>query len=85
MTDYEIKFSKKAKKDISQLTEKQRQKLKKILDTILKVNPFSGKPLKGQLKGLYSYRLSYQDRILYEIYEKERVILIIRAKTHYGE
>ncbi|MGL5805612.1 MAG: type II toxin-antitoxin system RelE family toxin [Xenococcaceae cyanobacterium] len=85
MTDYQIQFSKKAQKDISQLTDKQREKFKKILDTILKVNPFAGKPLKGKLKGLYSYRLSYQDRILYEIYEADLVILIIRAKSHYGE
>jgi addiction module RelE/StbE family toxin len=85
MTDYQIQFSKKAQKDISQLTDKQREKLKKILDTVLKVNPFVGKPLKGKLKGLYSYRLSYRDRILYEIYEADLVILIIRAKSHYGE
>ena len=31
-----------------------------------------------------TYRLNRKNRILYEIYETDK-ILIIRAKTHYGE
>ncbi|MGK7878796.1 MAG: type II toxin-antitoxin system mRNA interferase toxin, RelE/StbE family [Crocosphaera sp.] len=85
MSNYQIVFSKKASKDIKQLTDKQRQKLKQIFETILTINPYLGKPLKGELRGLYSYRLNLKDRILYEILEENKTILIIRAKTHYGE
>lgn len=82
---YQVRFSKKAQKDIAELTEKQKTKLKQILEQVIAVNPYFGKALKGKLKGLNSYRLNRQDRVLYEIYEKDKTVLIIRARTHYGE
>jgi toxin YoeB len=82
---YQVRFSKKAQKDIAELTEKQKVKLKQILEQVIAVNPYRGKALKGKLKGLNSYRLNRQDRILYEIYEKDKTVLIIRARTHYGK
>ncbi len=85
MSNYQVVFSKKASKDIKQLTDKQRQKLKQIFGTILTINPYLGKPLKGELRGLYSYRLNLKDRILYEILGEDKTIFIIRTKTHYGE
>jgi Txe/YoeB family toxin of toxin-antitoxin system len=82
---YRVRFSKKAQQDVTKLTERQKWKLKQILQTILSGNPYQGKALKGKLKGLYSYRLNRKDRIVYEIYEQEREILIIRARSHYDE
>lgn len=82
---YKIQFSRKAQKDIRELTEQQKRKLKQILEEVVSLNPYSGKALKGKLKGLYSLRLNRKDRILYEIYEKDKAVLIIRARTHYGE
>jgi toxin YoeB len=85
MKSYRIVFSKQAKKDIDELTSKQKAKLQDILQNVILPNPYIGKPLKGDPKGLYFYRLSLKDRIVYEIYNEDLVILIIRAKTHYGE
>jgi toxin YoeB len=82
---YQVRFTKKAQKDIAELTNQQKIKLKQILEQVIAVNPHSGKALKGKLKGLNSYRLNRKDRILYEIYEQDKTVLIIRAKTHYGE
>lgn len=82
---YKILFSKKAQRDITNLTEQQKGKLKQILEQIIAVNPYVGKDLKGKLKGLNSYRLNRKDRILYQIYEIDKTVLIIRARTHYGE
>lgn len=82
---YQIRFSQKASKDIGKLSSKQKEKLKIILQEILSINPYVGKPLKGNLKGLYSYRLNIKDRILYEIIPDDKTILIIRAKSHYGD
>ncbi|MDJ0691202.1 MAG: type II toxin-antitoxin system mRNA interferase toxin, RelE/StbE family [Xenococcaceae cyanobacterium MO_188.B32] len=82
---YQIRFAKKAQKDIVELTNQQKHKLKQILEQVIAVTPHQGKPLKGKLKGLYSYRLNRKDRILYEIYETDKTVLIIRARTHYGE
>ncbi len=77
---YQIRFSQKANKDIAQLTLQQKEKLKIILQEILSINPYLGKPLKGYLKGLYSYHLNLKDRIVYEIISSDQTILIIRAR-----
>lgn len=55
------------------------------LEQVIAVNPHSGKALKGKLKSLNSYRLNRQDPIFYEICEQDKTVLIIRARTHYGE
>ena len=42
----------------------------------LKEDPFQGKPLKGELKGCYSYRLgSY--RVIYQVVKEDKKILIL--------
>ena len=82
---YRICFTKLAQKDIKKLSPKLKAKLQDILRNRLAVNPFSGKVLIGDLEGYYSVRLSYKDRIVYSIHEAELVVVVVRAKTHYGE
>jgi len=85
MESFQVLFSKQAQKDIALLTLKQKDKLKQITQQVLAVNPYAGKALKGELKGLHSYRLNRTDRIVYEILETDKVIFIIRARSHYGD
>lgn len=82
---YQIRFSKQAEKDIRKLTPKLKAKLKDILRNRIAVDPTSGKALVGDLKGYYSVRLSYQDRIVYSIENEQLIVYVIRAKTHYGD
>jgi len=82
---YKIKITKQAVKDIKTLTPKQKERLKNILTEIISVDPFQGKKLLGELSGNYSYRLNIKDRIIYSISEKEKIIYIKRARTHYGK
>lgn len=82
---YRIRFTQQASKDIRKLTPKLQNKLKDILRKKIAVDPYSGKALVGDLKGFYSVRLSYKDRIVYSIHDDELIILVIRAKTHYGD
>jgi len=82
---YEIRFSRQAEKDIRKLTSKLKTKLMDILRNRIAVDPYSGKPLVGDLKGFYSIRLSYQDRVVYSIEDEKLIVYIIRAKTHYGD
>jgi len=82
---YRIEFTKQAQKDIAKLTPKLKGKLKDILRNKISISPETGKPLVGDLKGYYSVRLSFQDRIVYRIENNRCVVLIVRAKTHYGE
>jgi len=82
---YRIRFTRQASKDVRQLTPKLRMKLKDILRNRLAADPHSGKALVGDLKGYYSVRLTIKDRIVYSIHDDELVVLVVRAKTHYGE
>jgi len=85
MESYAIRFTKEAVKDIQKLSPRLTSKLKDILNNQISLEPYSGKRLVGQLKGFYSVRLNYQDRIVYSVDEENRTIYIHRAKTHYGD
>jgi len=85
LSGYEIWITHRAEKDIKKLTPKLKNKLRDILTEVIAKNPFVGKKLIGDLVGSYSYRLDYQDRIVYSIDNKKRIVYIERAATHYGE
>jgi len=82
---YTVRITRQAKRDIDLLPAKLKQKLRTILTEVIARNPYEGKKLLGDLAGSYSYRLTYQDRILYSIDEETRTVYIERARTHYGE
>lgn len=82
---YAIRITHQAKKDIDGLSPKLKNKLRGILLEVLGENPHEGKKLIGDLAGSYSYRLTYRDRIVYSIDEKNKTVYIERARTHYGE
>ncbi len=82
---WEVRFTKRAKKDAQTLSPKLQSKLRDILLEVLSRNPHEGKKLLGDLAGSYSYRLTYKDRIVYSLDEERRIIYIERARTHYGE
>lgn len=82
---YRVRFTRQAEKDIAKLTPKLHSKLKAIVRNRLAVDPHSGKPLIGPLKGYYSMRVTYQDRIVYSIRDDELLVIVVRARTHYGD
>lgn len=82
---YQIVFTKLAQKDVAKLSPKLKNTLKDILRYKIAIAPETGKPLMGDLKGYYSVRLSFQDRIVYRIEQGQCIVLVVRAKTHYGE
>ena len=63
--------------------------LKKIrqLIEIIPETPYSGigkpEPLKHHLAGLWSRRINYEHRLIYEVIETDNVILIHSLKGHY--
>lgn len=80
-----IRFTRQAAKDVGKLNPKLQAKLKDLLRKRLAVDPYSGKALVGELRGYYSVRLSYRDRVVYSVHDDELVVLVIRARTHYGD
>jgi len=84
MKRYEMRITKKAFIDIRELSLSMKVKLKDILLEVLSVTPYEGKKLVGDLEGNYSLRLDLKDRIVYSIDEKNKIVYVKRAKTHYG-
>ena len=84
---YKLLYTKQAQKDAKKLSSSNlRKKTEEILE-LLKNEPFKEFPpyekLLGDLTGAYSRRINIQHRIVYQVYEKEKVVKIIRMWTHY--
>lgn len=54
---------------------------------LLKEDPFATPPryerLVGNLAGMYSRRISIQHRLVYEVFEEEHTVRVLRMWTHY--
>ena len=46
-------------------------------------NPSPYEKLVGDLTGKYSRRINIQHRLIYEVFEKEHIVRILRMWTHY--
>jgi toxin YoeB len=84
---WELVCTEQAQKDARELVSAGlKQKAEKLLE-LLKENPFQNPPpyekLVGDLSGTCSRRMSMQHRLVYQVYETERVVKIIRLWTHY--
>ena len=86
MVAYQIVFTNKAQQDAKKLQERQKEKIKKLLD-IMRVNPYQNPPpyekLKSDLEGKYSRRIDIHNRLVYEVHKDEHIIKILRMWTHY--
>ena len=84
---WRIVFTKQAKKDAKKLAASGlRSKAEELLD-ILRQNPYQTPPryekLIGDLAGAYSRRINIQHRLVYQVYEDEMTVKILRMWTHY--
>ena len=72
-----IKYSKQAVKDSKKIEQSNlKQSVVNLLE-VLKENPFQNPPpyekLIGDLTGKYSRRINIQHRLVYEVFEKEKI------------
>jgi len=85
---WEVVFTKQAQKDARNLASTGLKDKAQNLINILKENPYQNPPpyekLIGDLLGSYSRRINIQHRLVYQIYEKENTVKIIRLWTHYA-
>jgi len=79
---WEVKFEKKAQKELDRIPIQYKKKILAILP-IIADNPFVGKKLEGELTGLYSYRV-WPYRIIYKIYKNILVVVIIHIGHRQG-
>ena len=84
---WDLVYTKQAQKDAQKLASSGlKNKAKSILD-IIQIDPYQNPPpyekLVGDLSGAYSRRINIQHRLVYQIYEEEHIIKVIRLWTHY--
>jgi Txe/YoeB family toxin of toxin-antitoxin system len=84
---WETVFTKQAQKDAKKLARAGlKAKAQKLLE-IIREDPFQSPPpyekLIGDLSGAYSRRINIQHRLVYQVYQQERIIKVLRFWTHY--
>lgn len=87
MVNYEIVFSKSALKNLPKLRAANlSDKVKKLIG-VIREDPFRNPPpyekLVGDMKGLYSRRINIQHRLVYQVFEEEKIIRIVSVWSHY--
>lgn len=84
---WKIIYTKQAEKDAKKLVKSNLKDRAKQLIQILEKDPFFVPPiykaLSGDLIGSYSRRINIQHRLIYQVYQKEKTIKIIRMWSHY--
>ncbi len=84
---WELLYTKQAQKDAKKLSASGLKKKAQVLLKVIKEDPYQNPPpyekLVGDLSGAYSRRINIQHRLVYQVYEEEHAIKIIRLWTHY--
>lgn len=84
---WQLVYTKQAQKDARKISSSGLKEKAQILLKIIQINPYQNPPpfekLVGDLSGAYSRRINIQHRLVYQVYEKERTVKVIRLWTHY--
>lgn len=87
MVKWKIIYTKQAQKDAKKIANSGLKRKVTSLLELLAENPFQTPPpyekLVGDLTGAYSRRINIQHRLVYQIFEEENIIKIIRMWSHY--
>ena len=78
MKKYKLELTRQAETSLERIARSDSrlyQRMTQIFDS-LQQDPFQGKPLKGRLKGRYSYRVGTY-RIIYTIFRSELLVVVI--------
>lgn len=86
MVEYKIVLSDQACKDLRRVQKHGLQERVEVLFTLLKENPFQKrlpfKKLQGELMGCYSRRITFKHRLVFEVFEEEKVVKVVQLWTH---
>jgi Txe/YoeB family toxin of toxin-antitoxin system len=84
---WELAYSKQAQKDAKKVKAAGLKPKVEELLALLERDPFQTPPtfekLVGDLAGAYSRRINIHNRLVYEVFGKERVVRVLRMWTHY--
>lgn len=86
MVSWELAYAKQALKDAKKVKAAGLKPRVEELLAILEKDPFQTPPtfekLVGDLAGAYSRRINIHNRLVYEVFAKERVVRVLRMWTH---
>ena len=84
---YSIVYTKRAANDVPKLKAAKLDGKAKALIDLLRESPYQSPPawekLQGDLLGAYSRRINIKHRLVYQVFEAEKVVKIISMWTHY--
>jgi Txe/YoeB family toxin of toxin-antitoxin system len=82
---YKLEYTKKAIRDIQNIkATKFTSKVKKLCEGLqYDAKPDCSKSLSRDLKGKRSIRINIQHRIVYEIFEEQKIIKVLSMWSHY--
>ncbi len=76
---YTVKWDEDALEDLSSLGKTEAIRIVKKIESHLVKDPLNlGKPLTGNLAGLYRYRIG-DYRVIYQIFENELIVVVVRV------
>ena len=79
---YKISLKPSVKKELDRLSKRDQRRIYGAL-ALISHDPFIGKKLQGEYRGLYSFR-SWPYRIIYTILRKELLIIIVKIGHRQG-
>ena len=84
---WSIVYTKQAQKDARKIASSNlKAQAERLLEVIAK-NPFQNPPpyekLIGDLAGAYSRRINIQHRLVYQVYDAEHTVKVLRMWSHY--
>ena len=84
---WQVVFTRQAQKDARKLASSNLRPQAERLLALLAEDPSAHPPpyekLVGDLAGAYSRRINLQHRLVYQVYQTERMVKVIRMWTHY--
>jgi toxin YoeB len=84
---WNIYYTKQAQKDARKLASSGLKNKAEELLRIISENPYQNPPpyekLVGDLSGALSRRINIQHRLVYQVYEQEKSVKVLRLWTHY--
>ena len=88
MVKWELAYAKQVLKDAKKVKAAGLKPKVEELLAVLEKDPFQNPPafekLVGDLAGAYSRRINIHNRLVYEVFAKEREVRILRMWTHYA-
>ena len=84
---WRVLYTRQAQKDAKRLAAAGLKEKAQGLLRLLEEDPFQSPPpyekLVGDLSGAFSRRLNIQHRLVYQVFDDEKVVKILRMWTHY--